>query len=51
MWIVIYRDFSHPIGTMGDEEAFIHPSSKVFIYIITKKINVRFLFHLNLDWK
>jgi len=31
MWIVTYRDFSISIGNIGDEEAFIHPSSKVFI--------------------
>jgi hypothetical protein len=31
MWIVTYRDFAISVGTIGDEEAFIHPSSKVFI--------------------
>jgi hypothetical protein len=29
MWIVTYRDFTLTMGNIGDEEAFIHPSSKV----------------------
>ncbi|CAF1202052.1 unnamed protein product [Adineta ricciae] len=29
MWIVTYRDFNISLGNAGDEEAFIHPSSKV----------------------
>jgi hypothetical protein len=33
IWIVTYRDFAVSIGISGDEEAFIHPSSKVYIYI------------------
>ncbi len=32
MWIVTYRDFVVSIGISGDEEAFIHPSSKVYIF-------------------
>lgn len=31
MWIVTYRDFAISMTNMGDEEAFIHPSSKVQI--------------------
>jgi hypothetical protein len=31
MWIVTYRDFSISSGNSGDEEAFIHSSSKVFL--------------------
>ena len=33
MWIVTYRDFVASTGLSGDDEAFIHPSSKVYIYI------------------
>lgn len=29
MWIVTYRDFVHSVANIGDEEAFVHPSSKV----------------------
>lgn len=29
MWIVTYRDFNLSLVSVGDEEAFIHPSSKV----------------------
>jgi hypothetical protein len=36
MWIVSYRDFSISIGITGDEEAFIHPSSKVLILFENK---------------
>jgi hypothetical protein len=29
MWIVTYRDFNISMANIGDEEVFIHPSSKV----------------------
>jgi hypothetical protein len=38
MWIVTYRDFAYTIGTSGDEEAFIHPSSKVLFIMKIKFI-------------
>ncbi len=42
MWIVTFRDYAISLGSIGDEEAFVHPSSKVCISLINNAFDSLF---------
>ncbi len=44
MWIVTYRDFAIAIGNIGDEEVFIHSSSKVYILLLNNTFDFFFIY-------
>ncbi len=47
MWIVTFRDYAISLGSLGDEEAFIHSSSKVYYFINQLTHSIRLFFFVS----